>query len=112
MGAGYMSGVNLFTPRTQGTVSITSAVTTANVALTMGGGNQVRVKNIDATNIAYVNFGASTVAATVPSGSTGGSIPIGAGETAGFTVPNGTTHAAAICTAGTPIVYFTPGQGV
>lgn len=107
-----MSGDNLFTPRTQGTVTITTATSTANVALTMGGGNQVRVKNIDATNIAYVNFGISTVVATLPSGATGGSIPIGAGETAGFTVPNGTTHAASICSAGTPVVYFTPGQGL
>lgn len=107
-----MSGDNLFTPKTQGTVTITSAVTTASVALGLGSGQRVvRIKNIDATNIAYVNFGSSTVTATLPSGGTGGSMPIGAGETAGVTVPEGTTHAASICSAGTPIVYFTPGNG-
>jgi hypothetical protein len=108
-----MSGINLFAAKTQGTTSITSAVTTANVLLTKPAAcNVIRVKNIDADNVAYINFGGSTVEATVPAGATPGSIPIGAGETAGFSVPEGTTHAAAICTAGTPIVYFTPGNGV
>ena len=107
-----MSGFNLFTPKAQGTTSITSAVTTARVLLTKPAASmQIRVKNIDATNIAYVNFGDVTVVATVPAGATPGSMPIGAGETAGFTVPEGTTHAAAICSAGTPIVFFTPGNG-
>jgi hypothetical protein len=108
-----MASSNLFTPATQATVSITSANTTANVALgaTKGTFNQVRIKNIDATNIAYINFGNSSVAATLPSGATAGSIPIGAGETAGFTVPSSTTHVAVICSAGTPIVYITPGNG-
>ena len=81
-----MSGINLFTPKAQGPTSI--------------------------TNVAYINFGDVTVVATVPAGATPGSFPIGPGETAGFTVPEGTTHAASICTAGTPIVYFTPGNGV
>ena len=108
-----MSGINLFTAKAQGTVSITSAVTTARVLLAKpASATAIRVKNIDATNIAYVNFGDVTVVATVPAGATGGSIPIGAGETAGFSVPEGTTHAAAICSAGTPIVFFTPGNGV
>lgn len=108
-----MSGINLFTPKAQGTVSITSAVTTARVALTKPAASmQIRVKNIDTTNVAFINFGDVTVVATVPAGATPGSFPIGPGETAGFSVPEGTTHAAAICTAGTPIVYFTPGNGV
>lgn len=108
-----MSGINLFTPETQATVTITSAVTTARVALTIkANATTIRVKNIDATNVAYVNFGDMTVTATVPSGATGGSVPIGPGDIAGFSLPPGTTHAAAICTAGTPIVFFTPGNGV
>lgn len=106
-----MATTNLFTPCTQGTVSITCAVTTANVALVPHSCTQVRIKNIDATNIAYVNFGISTVVATIPNGSTGGSIPIGPGETAGFTISPTVTHAAAICSAGTPLVFFTPGAG-
>lgn len=102
----------LFTPKTQGTVSITCSTSTANVALVPLGGNQVRIKNIDATNIAYVNFGISTVTASLPNGATPGSMPIGAGETAGVSIPIGTTHAAAISSAGTPVVYFTPGNGL
>lgn len=108
-----MSGINLFTPETQATVTITSATSTARVALTIkANATTVRVKNIDTTNVAFINFGDVTVTATLPSGATGGSIPIGPGETAGFSVPPGTTHMAAICSAGTPIVYVTPGNGV
>ena len=107
-----MPGDNLFTPEVQATVSITCAVTTANVSLGAKPSRAVRVKNVDATNIAYVNFGSSSVTATVPSGSTGGSVPIGAGETAGFSLGPGQTYAAAICTAGTPLVFFTPGDGL
>ena len=108
-----MSDTNLFTPATQATVSITSATSTANVALgaTKGAFNQVRVYNSDATNIAYINFGNSTVIATLPSGATAGSIPIGPGAVAGFSVPPGTTNVAAICSAGTPVVFITPGNG-
>ena len=102
-----MPGDNLFTPNTEATVSITCGVSTASVALNPKGAKAVRVKNIDATNIAYVNFGDSTVVAT-----TTHSVPIGAGETAGFSLGSAQTYAAAICTAGTPIVFFTPGNGV
>lgn len=108
-----MSDVNLFTPATQATVSITSATSTANVALgsTKGAFNVVRIVNVDTANIAFVNFGISTVTATLPSGATAGSIPIGPGETAGFSISPTVTHVAAICSAGTPIVYITPGNG-
>jgi len=104
-----MPGINLFTPKAAGTVSITSAVGTQNVDLGVAGGGsrQIRVKNIDATNLVYINFGNSTVTASLATG-----IPIGAGETAGFTIGDDVTHVAAICSAGTPVIYFTPGYGV
>lgn len=106
-----MSGFDTFTPKAAGTTSITSAVTTAAVALTKpSSATAVRVKNIDGTNIAYVNFGISTVTATVPSGATPGSMPVGPGESILIGVAEGVTHAASICTAGTPIVLFTPGN--
>ena len=110
-----MPGDNLFTPNTQATVSITCSNTTGNVALgsTLGGAKAIRVKNIDTTYVAYINFGnSSSVTATVPSGATPGSIPIGPGEVAGFSLGTATTYVAAICTAGTPILYFTPGNGI
>jgi hypothetical protein len=108
-----MSGTNLFTPLQQGTVSITSAVTTANVALGPGTFDQLRVYNADAANISFVNWGNSTVTASLPSGSTRGSLPIGPGQAFCFSIPPDTTHVAAICSAGTPVVYITPsGSGV
>lgn len=107
-----MAGMNLFTPQTKATVSITSGVSTARVALNQGFATTVRIKNVDASNVAFVEFGTVAVVATVPSGSTTGSLPIGPGETVGVSVGPTVTHVAAICTAGTPIVYFTPGYGV
>ncbi len=106
-----MSGFNVFTPKTAGTVTITSAATTANVLLTKpASATVVRVKNIDATNLAFVAFGTSAVAATVPSGATPGSMTISPGETVLVGIAEGVTHAASICSAGTPIVHFTPGN--
>lgn len=107
-----MATMILFTPLPAGTVTITCAATTANVALGPKGNKQVRVKNIDLTNVAYISFGNSSVVATLPVGATGGSMPIGPGETAGFTIGDSVTNVAAICSAGTPIVYFTVGNGI
>lgn len=102
---------DLFTGKTVGTVSITCAVTTNRVALVPLSANQCRVVNADATNAGFIAFGDSTVTASLPNGATPGSMPIGAGNTSGFSIPPGTTHVAAICAAGTPILYFTPGNG-
>ena len=111
-----MAANTLFEPQNQATVSITCAVTTARVALPSLTGplttRSLRIKNVDATNIAYINWGDSTVTATVPNGATPGSMPIGAGETVGISIPPTVTNIAAICTAGTPLVFFTPGYGL
>lgn len=106
-----MAGDPLFTPKPTGTVSITSAVTSARVALGALNSQQLAITNSDTSNIAYVEFGGATVVATVPNGATPGSMPILPGQTRGVTIPLGTTNVAAICTAGTPVVYFTPGNG-
>lgn len=111
-----MSEAVLFQPLSTATVSITSATGSANVALPVKAMNafSLRIKNIDATNIAYVEFGGSTVTASVPNGATPGSMPIGPGETVGVSLSGlqGDIYAASICTAGTPVVYFTPGHGL
>lgn len=108
-----MSGINLFTADTQSTVSITTATSTARVALTVKANDTtLRVYNSDTSNVSFINVGDSTVTATLPSGATPGSIPIGPGQTCGFSLPLGSTHVAAICSAGTPVVYLTPGNGV
>lgn len=106
-----MPGDNLFTPNTASTVSITCSGTTGRVALTPLGAKAVRIKNLDTTAVAYVEFGTVAVVATVPSGATAGSMPIGPGETVGVSIGSAVTHVAAI-SAGTPIVYFTPGNGL
>jgi len=103
-----------FTPDLQKTVSITSAVTTARVQMIASPGTiprTVRVKNVDATNVAFVNFGDATVTATVPSGGSAGSFPVGPGESILLSLGVGALYAASICSAGTPIVYFSPGEG-
>lgn len=104
-----MPSINLFSPKAAGTVSITTSGASQNVALgaTGGGSRQVRVKNIDTTNLVFINFGNSSVTAATATG-----VPIGPGETAGFTIDNDDTHVAAISSAGTPVVYFTVGYGV
>jgi hypothetical protein len=108
-----MSGIQLFTPKAQGTRQITCANTTATVALAIPpGATTMRIKNSDTTNIGYVNFGDSTVTCVLPSGSTLGGMPVGPGETVGVGIPPATTSVATICSAGTPILYFTPGNGV
>ncbi len=109
-----MSGINLFAPKANGTVSLAVTATTGSVSLSKpASAMQVRVKNIDSANIAYINFGTSTVVATVPNGATPGSLPLGPGETAGFTVPEGTTHIAAICSGAlTATIFASPGNGM
>lgn len=109
-----MSGIQLFTPKAQGTLTATCATSTAVIALSIPASvTTMRVKNIDTTNVGYFNFGNSSgVTCVLPSGATPGGMPIGPGETLGVGIPPGTTHVATICSAGTPILYFTPGNGV
>jgi hypothetical protein len=99
--------VNLFTPKAAGTVNIAATTSSARVALAINSGTfQVRVKNLDTTNAVFINFGDSTVTAAVAT-----AIPVGPGETCGFSI-SGSTHVAAITAAATATVYFTPGNGV
>ncbi len=109
-----MSGIQLFTPKAVGTRTITCAASTATVAFAIpASAETVRISNVDTSNAAFIEFGsASTVTCILPSGSTLGGMCIPAGQTVGVGVPLGTTHVATICSAGTPILYLTPGNGV
>ena len=100
-----MSGYNLLTPKTAGTVNIAATTSGASVALGPQG-RVIRVYNADTTNIAFIEFGD---AAVVASASTG--VPIGPGQVAGFTRAESITHVAAITGTSTATVYFTPGDG-
>ncbi len=108
-----MSGINLFTPNPTLTLAYASTTSTSTAALpTTAIGHQLRIKNTDSVNTAFINFGLSTVTATIPSGTTPGSMPIGPGETIGISRSADWTHMAVIAVAGTPTVYVTPGRGV
>jgi len=102
-----MPGNNLFTPKAAGTVNIAATVASANVLLNRLGQDQLRVKNLDATNAAFINFGNASVTASAATG-----MPVGPGETLGVTLAIDWTHAAAITGAATATVYFTPGSGL
>lgn len=108
-----MSGIILFTPNPTKTLAYASTVATATAALPVTANlGQLRIKNTDTTNIAFINFGDSNVTATIPTGTTPGSMPVGPGETIGITRSADWTHMAVIAGAGTPTVYVTPGRGV
>jgi hypothetical protein len=113
-----MPTISPFTPQTgsAGSSGLVPSVATANVLLPLGGGNQIRVCHTGSV-IAYVNFGASTVAAsaTTPIG-----FAINPGQTQIFTFDqiatgsagNQFTYAAAAGSAASvsPII-FTRGEG-
>ncbi len=70
----------------------------------------VVVSSVAGNAIAFLEFGDSTVAAIVPSGATGGGMPILPGAIYTLTVPVAATHFAAIGTSGTTL-YVTCGHG-
>jgi hypothetical protein len=106
-----MASPSSFQPNTNSTAVLAATAATGRVAITMGGAGQVEVTNKSAANWAYVEYGDSTVTATVPTGSTGG-YPVGPGQSKIITVPSTITNMAAICDAGlAATVFFTPGNG-
>lgn len=109
-----MGSSSFFTPKAASTIVITCATTTANVPLTNIGNSalDLRARNLDATNTAYVEIGTSaSVVAVIPTSATLGSMPIGPNETIALSIPAVSLWIAAICTAGTPAVALTPGNG-
>ena len=99
-----MGNVNLFTPGP--TINVAATASSLRTALPTGSFRTVRIKNVSATNIAFVALGDATIVAT-----TTASMPIGLGETVGITRSAGQTHAAAICSTDVATVYFTIGDG-
>lgn len=108
-----MGSSSFFTPKAASTVVITCAITSANVPFSPGQtGLDCRIRNLDPTNTAYVELGiTASVVAVVPTSATLGSMPIGPNETIALSVPAVSLWFAAICTAGTPALAFTPGNG-
>jgi len=100
--------VNLraFTP-VGDTVNVAVGVATASVAVTRPsiGTQAVRLFN-SGTNVIYVSFGTSGVAATVAI-----SIPMLPNSIEIFGLPNGVTHVAAISGIAGNTLYITTGEG-
>jgi hypothetical protein len=78
-----------------------------------GDGPTVRIKNVSATNTAFVAIGTAGVRATVPTTGTAGGFPIGIGETVGVTRnPYVDSTISVITGADVATVYATTGDGV
>lgn len=107
-----------FHPKATSTVSISATTASSNVALAKvpTGSFQVRVHNAGASTAFIARGTDSTVAATVPSGATPGSMPVPAGavEVLTFNSPDAApiTHVAAITAGGAATIYFTVGEGI
>lgn len=98
-------------PMTPGaTIAITVAATTAAVAIPTPLGNQVIISSLAANAIAFVNFGISTVAVVIPTGTKQNATPILPGTVQTFTIPADATHIATIGTAANTL-YVTSGNG-
>ncbi len=69
------------------------------------------ISSIAANAIAFINFGDSTVAVVIPTGTAQAGTPILPGTVQTFTIPNGATHIASIGTAANSL-YVTRGDGI
>jgi hypothetical protein len=89
------------------TLSISAGTGSTRIALS--GGGSFRVYNAG-TGAAFIQFGNSSVAASVAGG-----FPLAPGAVEVITPPisaSNSTHVAAITSTGTSIVYFTAGEGI
>ena len=96
------------------TVSLSAGISTSAIQFKAPGTSiatlrRVRVFN-GGTVPAFVEFGGSAVTASVPSGSTGGGVPVAPGSIEMFTAA-GADYVAAITSSGSATLYLTPGEG-
>lgn len=107
---------DIFTPET-GAARLDVDTSSDRVALPKGVnttvGTTVRVF-VDGLYPVFVNFGSSTVTATIGADKAEGTgIPCAAGRETGFRLKSGVTHMAAICdTGGSGKAYVTMGDGI
>lgn len=97
---------------TSNTATLAVTASSGRVPVSLDGATQVELYN-QGPNDCFVAFGDVTVAATVPSGSTG-SYPLPAGVTKVITLPYAiqVTNCAAICAATqTATIFISPGAG-
>lgn len=103
-----MQSLPPFAPKAAATVNIDVSAVSQAVALgAVLGETQIRVMNNGSATV-WINFGVSTVTATLAAG-----IPIGPGVTEVLTIRTGAApYVAAIAAAASGKIYFTPGSGV
>ena len=105
------SGTSFWTQGKTGYISASG--TTANIALSYAGANQLQVFN-DTTGVAFVAL-CPTSTCTASAGSAGTSTsdyPVAPGSVVVLSVPQGTSYVAVILSTSTGPVYVTPGAGI
>jgi hypothetical protein len=112
-----MSGFGVFTPKTAGTILVgATASSVPNLLTKPASATVVRIRHPGTTDIVYVAFGTSAVAAAIPTtagapSSTPASMPISPGETVLVGIAEGVTHVAVIAgVAGPTNIFFTVGN--
>jgi hypothetical protein len=105
-----MSRIHAFRPEGP-TVKVAATTTSGATAVQIhpGTSKHIRVWNSGAAE-AYVAFGASGVAAVIPTGTPANGMPVPAGAVEIFTAVAG--YAAVIMGTGTASVWMTPGEGL
>jgi multidrug efflux pump subunit AcrA (membrane-fusion protein) len=97
--------VNPFTPSSNGTVNVPATAASASAELLFPGNTQVMVTCAPGGDLAFVEFGDSSVTASADT-----STPVLPGAAYIFTISPSATHFAAV-SAGSSTVYVTTGQG-
>lgn len=95
-----------FTPKPAGCVTISATTSSAATALAFPEAKNVIVYSAGA-GLTFIEFGTSTVAATVAN-----SYPVASGQKEALGLPTGTTHVATITGSGTATVYVCVGLGL
>lgn len=94
--------MDYLTPKATATLSVTTSSARVQIASEVSGRMAVRVTVPAGGSVAFVNFGGSTVEATVAAGH-----PILPGTSEIFALGSGQTYAAAITGSSTATAYFT-----
>lgn len=104
--------MRLFNSSPGTTAALAATQASARIPLPDPAAETVRLFVVGAGNV-FIEFGNSSVAATIPAGAAKGSVPIAGNRETGFSLNVGKhSHIAAICPTGeTATVYVTCGTG-
>jgi hypothetical protein len=116
-----MPTISPFTPQQAGTVNLTASTSATLLQLASGGGTQLKINNTASVTV-YIEWGASTVVASINVSypmltNTGGNRPsdtitIDKGGTVGSVPTSGAIFVSAIASTATTLpIFFTRGEG-